>query len=205
MNASEFATTYALTTAVGLRPFLTLALASVAMHFGYLHPAAAFVYLGTDGVTWLLAALALLEFAGDKIPVVDHVLQAAHFALKPVAAAILVGSALPAQSQAAGPAYGLMTLGALNALGIHTGITAARGASTLLTLGIANPLLSIIEDVVAAGGATVAILWPFAGAAGAVVVTLIVIVLARYVYLAARAARATASRSRVARSPRRDT
>jgi hypothetical protein len=190
MDSSEFATTYALTTAVGLRPFLTLALASLAMHLGYLHPAAAFAYLGTDGVTWLLAALALVEFAGDKIPVVDHVLQAAHFALKPVAAAILVGSAIPPQSADAGlPAYGLMTLGALNALGIHTGITATRGASTVMTLGIANPLLSFLEDALAAGGTLVAVLWPFAGAAGAVVVTLLVVLLARYVYLAARSGR----------------
>lgn len=191
MDPSDFATTYALTTAIGLRPFMTLALASLAMHFGYLHPSAAFAYLGSDGATWLLAAFAALEFAGDKIPVVDHALQAAHFALKPVAAAILVGSTMPAGPQAAGASgYGLMALGALNALGLHTGITAARGASTALTFGIANPFLSGIEDVLAAGGTFLAIAWPFAGAIGAVALTLLVALLARYVYLAARSGRA---------------
>ena len=190
MDPSEFATTYALTTAIGLRPFMTLALASLAMHFGYLHPSAAFAYLGTDGATWLLAGLALLEFAGDKIPVVDHALQAAHFALKPIAAAILVGSAIPSNSSGSGGfGYGLMALGALNALGIHTGVTAARGASTALTLGIGNPFLSAIEDALAAAGVFAAIVWPFAGAAGAIVLTLLIALLVRYVYLAARAGR----------------
>ncbi len=192
MDASDFATTYALTTAIGLRPFLTLALASLAMHFGYLHPSAAFAYLGTDGATWLLAVLAAVELAGDKIPVVDHALQAAHFALKPIAAAILVGSAIPANSSVSDTSeYALMALGALNALGIHTGVTAARGASTALTLGIANPFLSAIEDVLAAAGVFASIVWPFAGAIGAVVLTLLIALLVRYVYLAARSGRTT--------------
>ena len=192
MDSSEFATLYALTTAIGFRPFLTLALASLAMHFGYLHPAAAFAYLGTDGATWLLAALALVEFAGDKIPLVDHALQAAHFALKPVAAAILVGSALPAATPGL-PTDGSMALGALNALGIHTGITATRGASTALTLGIANPFLSFIEDVLAVAGTALAIAWPYVGAAGAFVLTLLVALLARYVYLSVRSRRSAAA------------
>ena len=194
MDAGGFATTYALTTAIGLRPFLTLALASLAMHLGYLHPAPAFAYLGTEGTTWLLAGLAVVEFAGDKIPLVDHALQAAHFAIKPVAAAILVGSALPpARPGDAGVgAYGAMALGALNALGIHAGVTTARGASTALTLGMANPLLSLLEDVLAAVGTVIAVAWPYAGAAAAVALTLLIALLVRYVYLAARAGRRAA-------------
>ncbi len=193
MDAGAFATTYTLTTAIGLRPFLTLALASLAMHLGYLHPAPAFAYLGTAGTTWLLAGLAAVEFAGDKVPLVDHALQAAHFAIKPVAAAILTGSVLPPAQpgEAAAATYGAMALGALNALGIHTGITTARGASTALTLGIANPFLSLLEDVLALGGGVLAILWPYAGAAGAVALTLLIALLARYVYLAAHAGRRT--------------
>ena len=115
--------------------------------------------------------------------------------VKPVVAAILVGSAVPSQGAAPGAeTYGLMALGALNALGIHTGVTAARGASTALTLGIANPFLSLVEDVLAIGGSVVAIVWPFAGAIGSVVFTLLIALLARYVYLAARSNRAVERR-----------
>ena len=75
MDPSTFATAYGLSTSIGLRPFLTLALASIAMHFGYLHTSHAFAFLGSGGATWLLAGLAVLEFAADKIPIVDHALH----------------------------------------------------------------------------------------------------------------------------------
>jgi hypothetical protein len=50
-----------------LRPFVTLALASLAMHFGYLHPSAPFASLGSDGATAVLALLAVLEVLSDNI------------------------------------------------------------------------------------------------------------------------------------------
>src|SRR5271165_1682726 len=152
MDPMAFATAYALSTSIGLRPFLTLALASLAMHFGYVHPAPAFAYLGSDGGTLLLAAMAVLEFGADKIPVVDHTLHVFHFAVKPVAAAILVGSVLPPDIGAGDAVnYALMGVGALNALGVHGGVATLRGASTATTGGLANPIVSIVEDVMAVG------------------------------------------------------
>ncbi len=182
MEASNFATAYALSTSVGLRPFLTLALASLAMHLGYLHPSPAFRYLGSDGATWLLAGLAVVEFVGDKVPVVDHTLHVLHFATKPVAAALLVGSAVPATGSPEAGTYAFMSLAALNALGIHTGVAAVRGASTTMTLGAANPFVSLCEDLAAVGATLLALLWPFAGAALAIALTLVLLVLARRVY-----------------------
>ncbi len=88
MDPATFATAYTLSSSIGIRPFLTLAIASLAMHLGYLHPSPAFAYLGSDGATWLLGGLAVLEFVGDKIPVVDHTLHVLHFATKPIAAAL---------------------------------------------------------------------------------------------------------------------
>ncbi len=187
MDSAAFATAYGLSTSIGLRPFLTLALASLAMHFGYLHPSHPFAYLGSDGATWLLAGLAALEFAGDKVPLLDHTLHVVHFATKPVAAALLVGSALPGNATPDIATYAMMGAGALNALGVHSGIAAVRGASTTLTAGVGNPALSLVEDVVALGAALLAILLPFAGAFFAIVISLVLIFLARNVYLAFRA------------------
>lgn len=181
MNGNEYATLYALTTAIGLRPFLVLALASLAMHFGYLHPSGAFAKLGSDGATWLFAGLAVLEFAGDKIPVVDHALQAMHFAIKPLAAAILVDGAIPAGTPD-GATYALMALGAANALGVHTGVTAMRGASTVATLGVANPVVSVIEDILAIGAALLAFIAPYLGAIGAVLLSIVIVSLVWRVY-----------------------
>ena len=179
MDAATFATAYGLSTSAGLRPFLTLAFASFAMHFGYLHPAHAFAFLGSDGMTFVLGALAVLEFLADKIPGVDHALHVVHFAVKPVAAALLVGGALP--DGGLGP-DAAMAFAAFNAVGIHTGVATMRGASTSLTLGAGNPFVSLVEDLVSIAAATLAIFLPFAGAALAIVVTLLVALAARAVW-----------------------
>ena len=186
MDPNGFATAYGLSTSIGLRPFLTLALASLAMHLGYLHPSPAFAYLGSDGATWLLFGLAVVEFAGDKIPVVDHTLHVLHFATKPIAAALLVGSAIPASGPPDATAYALMSLGALNALGVHSGISALRAGSTSMTLGAANPFVSLFEDGVALFATVLAIFTPFAGAIVALLLTAIVLVAARYAYRVVR-------------------
>jgi uncharacterized membrane protein len=112
MDPATFATAYTLSTSIGIRPFLTLGIASLAMHFGFLHPSAGFGFLGSNGATWLLAGLALVEFVGDKIPVVDHTLHVLHFATKPIAAALLVGSAVSATGSPDLATYALMGVAA---------------------------------------------------------------------------------------------
>jgi hypothetical protein len=133
----------------------------------------------------------VLEFAADKIPIVDHALHVLHFATKPIAAALLVGTAVSTPGTGIDPASGLvMGLGALNALGIHTGVAAVRGASTALTFGAANPLVSLAEDVVAVFAAILSILLPIAGAVLAAMLTLVVLLVARHLYLELRRSRA---------------
>lgn len=186
MDSTSFATAYALSTSIGLRPFLTLALASLAMHFGYLHPAHAFAYLGTDTVTWVLAALAAAEFVADKVPVVDHGFHVLHFATKPLAAALLVGSMVPDGGSIDAGTYALMALGGLNALGVHGGVTAVRAASTTMTLGTANPFVSVLEDVAAVGGTVLAIALPWVAAVLAAFLTVAVVLVVRRLYLELR-------------------
>jgi hypothetical protein len=176
-----FATAYTLSTSIGIRPFLTLARASFAMHLGYLHPAHEFAFLGSDGATVLLASFAMLEFVAEKVPAVDHLLHVIHIAAKPAAAAILVGSVAPDVVQGDGSAYtyALMGAAALNALGVHAGVATLRGASTATTAGLANPFISLIEDAATVVTTALALLAPLAGAALAFVVTLLLIFAAR--------------------------
>ncbi|GAC1310497.1 MAG: DUF4126 domain-containing protein [Vulcanimicrobiaceae bacterium] len=192
MDATGFATAYGLSTAAGLRPFLVLALASLAMHLGYVHPAHAFAYLGQSGATWLLGALAALEFAGDKIPVLDHTLQAMHFATKPIAAALLAGSIAPGTTvDGTTPAldYALMGGAALSALGVHAGVVALRGASTTMTLGAASPFVSVVEDALALGGTLLAFAVPYLAAALSLALGLACAFVVRTVVVAVRARR----------------
>jgi hypothetical protein len=197
MDPLLFATAYALSTSAGIRPFLTLALASLAMHFGYLHPAHEFAFVGSDGATVMLASLAVLEFIGEKVPVVDHALHVLHIGIKPVAAAILVGSAAPDVTQGDGTAYtfALMGAAALNALGVHAGVATIRGASTATTAGLANPFISLIEDAATVLSTGLALLAPVAGALLALAITLALILGARSIvrYLRPRVAAARTS------------
>src|SRR5579863_1376366 len=173
--ASQYALAYALTTTAGLRGFLAMLAASAAIHFGWIHPAAAYDWLGSDQATIVLAIFALLEVVADKVPAVDHALQLASFAIRPVAAAILVGAtvhdASPAQT------YGMMAVGAINALLVNGSAATVRAGSTITTFGFGNVVLSFVEDVVAFGGITIAFAKPVLAALLAVVfvVTLFVV------------------------------
>lgn len=178
--ATQYALAYALSTSAGLRGILTLAVVSVAVHLGLLHPPAAFAWLGSDAVTLALCAVALLEVLGDKIPLVDHAFHAVQTVLKPVAAAILVGGIVHTQHPA--ELYSLMALGALNALGVHAASAAARGASTALTAGVANPGISLLEDLASGGMIAFAFLAPLLAAALAVLLTVLVVRGARKIW-----------------------
>lgn len=170
--AAQYALAYALTTSAGLRGLLTLAVVSVAVHFGWLHAPDAFVWLGSTTVTIVLVAVALVDFVGDKVPVVDHALHAVNLVVKPAAAAILVGGAVHPHSNT--ELIALMVLGALNALGVAGASAAIRGTSTATTAGMANPFVSLFEDVVAGVTIVLGFIAPFLAAALALVLTVMV-------------------------------
>ena len=159
---TQYALAYALTTTAGLRGFLTLFAASVAAHYHWIHPSAGFAWLGADGTLVVFGIFALAELFADKIPAVDHALHAISFAARPVAAAILVGGTINTSNHA--ELYGLMAVGALNALVVHTSSAATRAASSAATLGVANPVISVVEDVLAIGGLIVSFIYPILGA-----------------------------------------
>jgi uncharacterized membrane protein len=177
MDASgQFALAYALTTTAGLRGFLTLFAASVASHYGWIHPAGPFAWLGATSTTVVLGVFALLEILADKVPVVDHALHAVSFAVRPLAGAILVGSTIHTDNP--GTLYTLMALGALNSLIVHSSSAAARAASTIGTLGAANTPISAGEDATAVGGIILAFLHPYLAAILAAIGVFVLIVIA---------------------------
>jgi uncharacterized membrane protein len=162
LEGSSYALAVALSTAAGIRPFLTIAISAWMMYSGELHPSTQFQWLGSFDVATLLTAVAALEFLADKIPLVDHAMHLTHFAIKPVAAALIAGGTIPASDPQAAT-YLIMGASALNALGIHTGSVALRAASTSLSFGVANPIVSLVEDVLAVIGIVIAFTLPFVG------------------------------------------
>ena len=59
-----------------------------------------------------------------------------------------------------------------------------------MTFGVANPFVSLAEDVVAVFAAVLSILLPMAGAVLAAMLTLVVLLVARHLYLEMRRTRA---------------
>jgi uncharacterized membrane protein len=143
----------------GLRAFLPLAVLGLAGRMGW-------IGLGPD-FTWLASTPALLAFwsasvaelLGDKVPVVDHALDAAGTALRPAAGAL----ALTAVTTHAGPLWATVlaiVVGGSAAGMVHLGKASARLGSSALSFGIANPLLSVVEDLVSGFLAILAVVVP---------------------------------------------
>jgi len=139
-----------LASATGLRTFLPLLMLAVASRFGL------FGVELNDQMAWLgswpaIAALgiaAALEFAGDKIPAVDHALNVVGAFTRPIAGALAAASVFtgldPTTAAVAGVIVGAPTAFAFNAAKGGT-----RLVSTATTGGLGNPVLSLIEDVLA--------------------------------------------------------
>jgi len=176
----QYALAYALTTSAGIRALLPLAAASFAAHAGWIHPPGEFAWLGHGAVMWVLIAFAAFEMAADKIPLVDHAMHFVQVAAKPAAAAILIGGTTHPHGN--GELILLMVVGALNALGIHGAVAATRAASTVGTAGLANPLVSTVEDAGSIGTVVLAFVAPVIAAVLALTASIVLVIVARHVY-----------------------
>ncbi len=145
----------------GLRAFLPLLLACIAAKTGLfgVHLSGNFAWLSSDTALIALSIASVVEIAGDKIPVVDHGLDALGTVLRPGAGA-LVAAAVWNQNDPATAALMGLIFGAPLALGIHAAKAGTRGASTLTTAGLGNPILSVLEDFAALLLGLVALLIP---------------------------------------------
>jgi hypothetical protein len=136
----------ALAACAGLRAWLPLLLAGGLARGGMLDLGESFRFLSSNKALALFAVATVVEILGDKIPAVDHALDALSTVLRPAAGAVLAASVFgrildPLQAVALGVAVGAPT-----ALVPHAGKAALRGISTAFTAGLANPILSLVED-----------------------------------------------------------
>ncbi len=150
----------ALAASAGLRAWLPLLLAGALARLGVLDIGPSFQFLSSNRALVLFGAATVLEFVGDKIPVVDHALDVIGTPLRPAAGALLAASVLgtvtdPLTSVVLGTAVGAPT-----ALVPHAAKSALRAASTTVTGGLANPLLSFVEDGIAIVTFILAVLVP---------------------------------------------
>jgi hypothetical protein len=148
----------AIAAACGLRAFLPLLALGLAGRFGGLGLDDHVAWLAHTPTLWALGVATVVEVVGDKIPIVDHALDAVATLIRPLAGA-LAGYALLAHWPEPLPVTFALIAGT-GALGVHVAKAKTRVGSTLLTAGAANPALSLAEDVGSFGLASLAILVP---------------------------------------------
>ena len=149
---------FGLSGAAGLNAWIPLLITGLVHRFGWIDLPDHYDALGTTPALAALSVALAVDFVGDKVPAVDHVLHAAGVVVQPAAGAILFA----AQSGVAGdldPGVALVA-GAIISGSVHAGRASLRPASTATTGGAANPVLSILEDVLSFVLTAVAFLLP---------------------------------------------
>lgn len=156
----------ALAACAGLRAWLPLFAVGLSVRLGVVPLGDSFRFLGSNTALSVFAIATAVELIADKIPVVDHALDALSTFLKPVAGMVLAASVMwTVDDPIVALALGVM-VGAPASLVPHTAKATLRGVLSPVTAGLAAPVLSLLEDVIAFGLVALAILAPFVVAAG---------------------------------------
>lgn len=155
----EIAGAIGLSTSAGLNAYLPLLVVSlVARYTDLVRLNEPWNVLTSGWVIALLAVLLLLEMIVDKIPGIDTVNDGIQTVGRPLAGAILFA----AGSGMAGELHPVVAFvaGLLIAGGVHAAKTLARPAITVITGGLGNWLVSILEDLLSLIMVVLAILVP---------------------------------------------
>ncbi len=117
-------------------------------------------FFASTPVLIVVGVLYLIEFVADKIPTVDHIWDVVHTFIRPIAGALVAWAAVANQIPRGAVIVATILAGGA-ALGAHATKATVRGASTVTTAGIGNPILSLLEDAFAFISAIVAVLMPW--------------------------------------------
>ena len=162
-----------LAASAGLRAFMPLLGAGLAGRFLDWPLSSGMAWLSSDIALIGLGVATVLELAADKVPVVDHLIDAMHTVVGPVAGVLVTFTTLGAVPTPWALLLGL-ALGAPVAGGVHAVAAATRLKSTVTSAGSLNPALSIAEDGLSVGAILVAVFLPILALLVAVIVLLVV-------------------------------
>lgn len=151
-----------LAASAGLRAFLPLFVVGLAARFDVLALSDGFAWMGGTPALVVFGVAVVVEVLADKVPVVDSFLDSVQVFVKPVAGTLLVASVVTDLDPLQTAVLGIVTGGTV-AGGVQLAKAKTRVVSTLTTAGLANPAISVGEDVGSAVGTVASILlWPLA-------------------------------------------
>lgn len=153
----------ALAATAGMRAFLPLLATGLAARLEWMPLAESLQWLQSTPALIALSAAVVLELVADKVPAVDHALDAIQAPVR-TAAGMLAFVAVFAPSSPAWCTGLLAVVAGGAALSVHATKSFVRLGSTAATAGVANPIMSTIEDVLTLVVTVLSILlWVFAG------------------------------------------
>ena len=164
---------FALSGSAGLNPWLPVFVSVLLHRLGVVELAEPVDQLSSIAGLAVLAVLMAVDFVGDKVPVVDHVLHLVGTVIAPASGAALFAAETAHATDL--PTFAAVLLGGATAAGIHLGRSGVRAASTATTGGAGSPVLSTTEDLGAGAITTLAFLAPAVAfaAVAAVAVTIV--------------------------------
>lgn len=173
-----------LSAACGFRVFVPLLVMSVASLSGHLTLSHGFDWIGTYPALIAFSAATCLEISGYYIPWLDHLLDTIASPAAVVAGIVVTASAVTDLSPFL--RWTLAVIAGGGTAGMVQGATVlARGASTVTTGGLGNPLVATLELAGATITSVMAIVMPFLAA---VLVLGFLLVLGRKVWRKSRTA-----------------
>lgn len=180
-----------LSLSAGVRAYLPVLAVAIASHLGEiggfkltLRPE--FAWVGDPLFIGLLVILTIYEISADKIPVIDHLNDTVHTVIRPLSGALIfISTANPLTEHGTALVIVAGLLGASIAGTTHVAKAAVvRPATTVTTMGLANPFVSLAEDAMVIGTVLVSLLAPIIG--GILFVILAVVAIRAIIALRAR-------------------
>ena len=156
-----------LAAACGFRVFVPLLITSLGVKTGHLEVIQSFAWLGSDAALAAFAVATACELCAYYIPWLDNALDTIASPCAVVAGTVVMASFVPEMDPWLKWSLSVIAGGAA-AGAVQSVTTVLRGASTVATGGLANPLVSTGEAVASTGLSAVAIFLPIVALLGAV-------------------------------------
>ena len=150
---------FGLSASAGLNAYLPLLIVAICGKLEIFKLEKPFDALTSWWTIGVLIVLLIIEMVADKIPAVDTINNLINTIIRPAAGAILFAASANVITNVS-PVISII-LGLLVAGGVHAAKTISRPVITAATAGTANPVVSVLEDILAGITSLLAVLLPW--------------------------------------------
>jgi uncharacterized membrane protein len=149
-----------LSACAGLRAFLPLLVVGAAGRWEVVPLGESFDWLGSTPALIVFGIAVVTELVADKVPVVDNVLDGMQVFVKPIAGAFVTATVVADWAPLYVAVAAIIGGGSLAGL-VHVTKAKLRLLSSVTTAGVANPAISVTEDVGVAMASVGSLFAPF--------------------------------------------